>query len=97
MPEANDDRLLTMLHDDFRTYDEAYAVENTQGFVLCSRARGRQRSASARPRRALATARRKAAQGIAKGFAHAPGADSAEAIAERTLEAQRVLVASCGL
>ena len=36
-------------------------------------------------------------QALAEGFSRAPGADSAETILERTLEAQRALVDSCNL
>lgn len=96
--EANDDNLLSMLHDDFRTYDELYAAENTAGFVRYAVERGEGNDALLRD----LTARwlplgEKAARGIAEGFARAPGADSADAIVERTLEAQRALVAACGL
>lgn len=96
--EANDDRLLAMLHDDFRSHDEAYAVENTRGFVAYAVERG---AGNAELLRDLADSwlplGEAAARGIAEGFSRAPGADSAAAIAERTLEAQRALVASCGL
>ncbi len=96
--EANDDRLLAMLHDDFRTYDEAYAVENTRGFVRYAVERG---EGNAELLRTLAARwlplGERAVRGIAEGFSRAPGADSAAAIAERTLAAQRALVASCDL
>ncbi len=96
--EANDDGLLSMLHDDFRNHDEAYAVENTKGFVAYAvdRAEG-----NAELLRDLAAGwlalGEKAARGIAEGLAQAPGADSADAIAGRALAAQRDLMASCGL
>ena len=96
--EANDDRLLTMLHDDFRTYDEAYAVANTQGFVQYAVECG---DGNAELLRSLASRWQplgeKAARGIAEGFAQAQGADSADAIVERTLAAQSELISSCGL
>ena len=96
--EANSDGLLAMLHDDFRTYDEVYAVENTRGFVGYVTDRNAEtvellRSLAAR----WLPLGEKAARGIAEGFSRAPGADSAETILERTLEAQRALVASCKL
>ncbi len=96
--EANDDRLLSMLHDDFRTYDEAYAVDNTKGFVRYAVEHG---EGNDELLRSLASnwlpLGEKAARGIAEGFAQAPGADSADAITERTLAAQSRFVASCGL
>jgi toluene monooxygenase system protein E len=87
-----------MLHDDFRTYDEAYAVENTQGFVRYAAERGAGNDALLRELAARwLPLGEKAARGIAEGLARAHGADSAEAIVARTLEAQRALVAACGL
>lgn len=96
--EANGDRLLAMLHDDFRTHDESYAVENTRGFVAYAVGRadgnaGLLRDLAAR----WMPLGEKAVRGIAEGLAAAPGADSAGAIATRTLTAQREFVASCGL
>jgi len=98
LADANGDNLLAMLHDDFRIHDEAYAIDNTKGFVAYAVERGPGNDAVLRDLAAkwlpLGEA---AARGIAEGFARAPGADSAEAILARTLAAQQALVADCGL
>lgn len=98
LAEANGDQLLAMLHDDFRRHDEAYAVENTRGFVAYATGKAGGNAALLRD---LASRWQplgeKAARGLAEGFARAPGADSAEAIAARTMAAQQDLMASCGL
>lgn len=96
--DANGDRLLSMLHDEFRTYDEAYAVENTRGFVAYAVGKAPQNAALLRDLAARwMPLGEKAARGIAEGLARAPGADSAEAITARALQAQQELLASCGL
>lgn len=96
--EANGDALLSMLHDDFRNHDEAYAIENTAGFVRYVVGKA---GSNADLLRDLAARWRplgqKAAAGIAEGLARAPGADSATAIAARALGAQEAMLASCGL
>lgn len=96
--EANGDRLLAMLHDDFRVYDEAYAVENTRGFVRYAVGKA---ASNAGLLRDLASRWQplgeKAVRGIAEGFSRAPGADSAAAIAARALAAQAGFIASCDL
>ncbi len=98
LAEANGDRLLSMLHDDFRNHDEAYAVENTKGFVAYAVGNA---ASNAELLRELAARWQplgeKAARGIAEGLARAPGADSAEVIAARALAAQREFMTSCGL
>ena len=95
---ANGDDLVAMLHDDFRRHDEAYAVENTRGFIEYAT---RKAPSNAGLLREIAARWQplgeKAARGIAEGLARAPGADSAGAIAARTLEAQQAMIASCGL
>ena len=96
--ERNGDGLLSMLHADFRTYDQSYATDNTKGLVAYA-------TAKAETNRSLLkdTAARwqalgeKAAKGIAEGFAKASGADSATDIARRTIDAQQKLLADCGL
>lgn len=98
LAEANGDRLLAMLHADFRTHDQAYAVENTRGFVgyAVDKAHGNAQLLQEIAARWLPLGE-KAARGIAEGFAQAPNADAADLIANRTLSAQSEFVASCGL
>ncbi|MCB1337903.1 MAG: hypothetical protein KDK10_10815 [Maritimibacter sp.] len=96
--EANGDRLMAMLHDDFRDHDERYAVDNTKGFVRYAVGKAASNAGLLRDLAArwlpLGEA---AARGVAEGLAKAPGADSAEAIVARTLAAQSALVAGCEL
>jgi toluene monooxygenase system protein E len=96
--EANNDRLLSMLHDDFRMHDEAYATENTNGLMRYAVDKA---PANAGLLRDLAAKwmplGEKAARGISEGFARAPNADSAEAITQRTLAAQQKQMADWGL
>lgn len=98
LAEENGDGLLSMLHHDFRSYDQVYAEENTAGFVRYAVDRAAGNAGLLRD----LTARwlplgEKAAKGLAEGLARAPGADSATAIAARAIEAQGALMASCGL
>jgi toluene monooxygenase system protein E len=96
--EANGDRLLSMLHDDFRMHDEAYASENTKGFVRYAVERAPGNAGLLRELAAGWTALgEKAARGVAEGFAKAPNADDVEAIMARTLSAQQKLLHDCGL
>lgn len=96
--EANGDPLLSMLHDDFRMHDESYAAENTRGFVRYAVDKAPANAALLRDLAGKWQALgEKAVRGIAEGLARAPQADSAEAIAARTLAAQQQLLADCGL
>lgn len=98
LAELNGDGLLSMLHNDFRTYDQAYADDNTAGFVRyavgkSARNAGLLRDLAAR----WLPLGEKAAKGIADGLSRAPGADSAKAIVDRTMAAQQGLMAACDL
>ncbi len=98
LAKVNGDDLLSLLHDDFRNYDEAYAVENTRALV--SYATGKVASHADLLRdwiRKWVPLGERAARGLSKAMATAPGADSAEAIFQRTMAAQAKLVADCGL
>ncbi|MDR3464867.1 MAG: toluene hydroxylase [Xanthobacteraceae bacterium] len=98
LAKANGDDLLSLLHDDFRNYDEAYAVENTKALV--SYATGKVASHAGLLRDWIgkwAPLGERAARGLSEALATAPGADSAEALFQRTMAAQAKLVADCGL
>ena len=98
LAEANGDGLLVMLHNDFRTYDQAYADENTAGFVRYAVGHAASNAGLLRDLAARwMPLGEKAAQGIAEGLSRAPGADSAKAIFERTMAAQLGLMAACDL
>lgn len=97
--EANDDRLLSMLHDDFRLHDEAYAVETTKGLVRYATENGEGNAdlllrAHVEKWTPLAA---KAAEGLAGALASAPNADSAEEIGKRMHAHFEAHLASCGL
>jgi toluene monooxygenase system protein E len=98
LARANGDQLLALLHDDFHSYDETYAVETTKALVAFAVGKDARLAellqswiAKWRP---LGEA---AARALALAFATAPGADKEAAILERTLEAQRGLLRECGL
>ena len=98
LAKANGDDLLSLLHDDFRSYDEAYAVENTKALV--SYATGKVASHGSLLRGWVdkwMPLGDRAARGLSGALATAPGADGAKAIFERTMAAQATLVADCGL
>lgn len=96
--EANGDRLLSMLHDDFRMHDEDYATENTKGLVRYAVDKAPSNASLLRDLAAKwQPLGEKAARGIAEGFAKAPNADSADAIAARAMAAQSRLLADSGL
>jgi toluene monooxygenase system protein E len=98
LAEANGDGLLAMLHNDFRVHDQAYAAENTAGFVRYAVGKAGSNAGLLRDLAAQwLPLGEKAAQGIADGLSRAPGADSAAAIVARTMAAQRDLMTSCGL
>jgi toluene monooxygenase system protein E len=98
LAEANDDAFLALLHADFRSYDEAYAIANTKALVSYATAKD---ASLAKLLRGWvdkwSPLGQAAARGLAGGLAKAPGADSAQAIAERVIAAQTRLVADCGL
>ncbi|WP_316214783.1 MULTISPECIES: aromatic/alkene monooxygenase hydroxylase subunit beta [unclassified Bradyrhizobium] len=98
LARANDDDLLALMHDDFRNYDESYAIETTTALVRYA--------ASKVPTHAVLLREwaakwmplgERAARGLSEALAAAPGADSAQAILERTMTAQTRLIADCGL
>lgn len=92
------DTLLALLHDDFRAYDEAYAVDNTKALVAYAVGKDAALADVLKDWAAKwAPLGEKAARGLASALAAAPGADPADAILERTLTAQKRLVAECGL
>jgi toluene monooxygenase system protein E len=98
LAEANGDTFLALLHDDFRNYDEAYAIANTK--ALATYAVGKDAALAELLRgwqRKWAPLGKAAAAGLADALSRAPGADSAAAIFERTLAAQAQLVVDCGL
>ena len=98
LARAQGDLLLALLHDDFRAYDEAYAVETTKALVAYAVAKDPALADYLRETIAKWTPlAEKAARGLAAMLAKAPGADTAEALLARTLAAQRDLVAACGL
>ena len=98
LAEANNDAFLALLHADFRSYDEAYAVANTKALVSYATAKDPSHAKLLRgwvdKWSPLGHA---AARGLAGALAKAPGADSAQAIVERVLAAQTRLVAECDL
>jgi toluene monooxygenase system protein E len=98
LAKANGDDLLALLHDDFRSYDEAYAVANTKALVTYATGKDAAHVELLREwiRRWMPLGER-AARGLSEAFATAPGADSADAIFQRTMTAQAGLMSDCGL
>ena len=93
-----DDSLLALLHDDFRAFDEAYAVDNTKALVAYAVGKDAALADVLRGWVAKwAPLGEEAAQGLAAALATAPGAEPASVILDRTLAAQKTLVAECGL
>lgn len=98
LADANGDRLIAMLHADFRRYDEAYAIDTTKAFVTYATGKAASNAGLLRDLAAKwLPLGIKAAEGIAAGFATAPQSDGAAAIAKRTLDAQAAFLAECGL
>jgi toluene monooxygenase system protein E len=95
---ANGDTFLALLHDDFRNYDEAYAVENTKALVTYATAKDASHVALLRGWvEKWMPLGKEAARGLSNALATASGADSADAIFQRTMAAQAQLVTDCGL
>ncbi|CCD96093.1 putative Methane/phenol/toluene hydroxylase (monooxygenase) [Bradyrhizobium sp. ORS 375] len=98
LARANDDDLLALLHDDFRSYDEAYAVETTKALVAY--ATGKVPAHANLLREWIAKWQplgERAARGLSEALSVAPGAHDAQTIHARTMTAQARLVAECGL
>jgi toluene monooxygenase system protein E len=95
---ANDDELTAMIHDDFRRYDEAYAVETTKALVKFATENGEGNAALLKGHvekwLPLAT---KAVEDLTGSLASAPNADSAEAIGKRMHAGFEALLSDCGL
>ena len=95
---ANSDTFLALLHDDFRNYDEAYAVENTKALVTYATAKDASHAALLRGWvEKWMPLGKEAARGLGNALATAPNADSADAIFQRTMAAQAQLLTDCGL
>ena len=98
LARANDDDLLALLHDDFRNYDEAYAVETTKALVRY--ATGKMPAHAVLLQEWVAKwipLGERAARSLSEALSAAPGADSARTILDRTMTAQARLIADCGL
>lgn len=95
---ANGDDLLQLMHDDFRKHDQAYAEENTKALVDYAVDKAGSNADFLREQVAKwLPLGEKAARGLAGSLASAPGADSADAIVERAIAAQRRVMDECGL
>lgn len=98
LADSNGDGLVSMLHDDFRNYDEVYAAENTKGLIAYAIEQGEGNAGLLRDHTASwMKLGEKAVRGLSEALSKAPQADSAEAIMRRALNAQKAFVASCGL
>ena len=98
LADANGDTFLAQLHHDFRNYDEAYAVENTKALVTYATTKDASHAALLRGWvEKWMPLGKEAARGLSNALAVAPGADSADAILQRTMAAQAQLLKDCGL